>query len=325
MDTHARPITAALAACTLAFAVTAGAAPELLAPGVISTGDSESHATPSPDGRSLYFVKLTPDFAHWTVVVSHATPDGGWSEPEVAPFSGRWDDADVSFSPDGQRMYFISNRPDGGEGEARPDFDIFRMHRDGDGWTGPERVVDVASPLNEWYPVETANGTLYFGSERREGNHGPEGTADLWRARKSGDGFAAPENLGPVLNGPAQEIEAWVSPDETLMVFAAKDRPEGLGSYDLYASRWCGGAWTAPVPLAGGVNTPGWEFGPRFSADGATFWFGSNFADPPPAVRLRGAAGYEKLKQRLRSPRNGLFDIYAIDAAELALPDCPRR
>jgi hypothetical protein len=320
---NARATGLALIFCTLAAYV--HAQPALVAPGVVATGDSESHATPSPDGRSLYFVKLTPDFAHWTIVVARATEDGGWGEPAVAPFSGRWDDADVSFSPDGERLYFISNRPDGDAGEARPDFDIFRMRRADDGWTAPERVVDVASPGNEWYPVETANGTLYFGSERRSGNLGPEGTSDLWRARKAGDGFAPPENLGPVLNGAAQEIEAWVAPDETMLVYAAKDRADGLGSYDLYASRRCDGAWTAPRPLAGGVNTPGWEFGPRFSEDGATFYFGSNVAAPPATRTLQDTAGYAELTQRLRSPGNGLFDVYAADAAALALPDCPRR
>src|SRR6185369_18099840 len=65
--------------------------PSLLAPGVVSTGDSESHPVLSPDGRTLYFVKLSPDFAHWTVVASDRTTSG-WGHPSVAWFSGRWDD-----------------------------------------------------------------------------------------------------------------------------------------------------------------------------------------------------------------------------------------
>jgi len=304
--------------CALATAQS-GAAPSLLAPGVISSGDSESHATLSPDGRTLYFVKLTPDFAHWTIVVS-SQENGGWSAPVVAPFSGRWDDSDLSFSPDGNTIYFVSNRPDEESEPRRGDIDIFRMRRSGDGWDTPQRISELSSPGNEWYPNQTADGTLYFGSERRPGNLGPEGTSDLWRARWLGDHFGEPENLGAVINGNGQEIEPWISPDETTLVFAAKGRPDSLGSYDLYASRRCGNAWTTPRPLAGGVNSAGWEFGGRFSPDGDTFYFGSNIADAPPDRPLHDAAGYRELTDRLRSPRNGLFDIYSVAVSALGIP-----
>src|SRR5262245_50918132 len=178
--------------------------PALLAPGLVSTGDSESHATLSPDGRTLYFVKLSPDFAHWTVVAAERKADS-WGEPAVAWFSGRWDDADVSFSPDGSTIYFISNRPADETGSARPDTDLFRMRRTAAGWGPAERIAELSSPGNEWFPNQAQNGTLYFGSERRDGNLGPEGTADIWRARREGDHFALPENLGPVINTSGQE------------------------------------------------------------------------------------------------------------------------
>jgi hypothetical protein len=248
---------------------------------------------------------------------------GEWGAPVVAPFSGRWDDADLSFSPDGNTIYFISNRPDGDGGERRPDTDIFRMQRAGDGWSRPERIVELSSPANEWYPNQAANGTLYFGSERRPGNLGPEETSDLWRARWLGSRFAEPENLGPVINGEGEDIEAWISSDDASLVFAAKGRSDGLGSYDFYASRFCDGAWTKPQPLAGGVNTAGWEFGGRFSPDGQTFYYGSNVADAPADRTLADAQGYRELVERLRSPRNGLFDIYAVPAAALGIaPSC---
>jgi hypothetical protein len=108
---RARALRPTLLGLALACGSTAAdAAPSLFVPGVVSTGDSESHATLSPDGRTLYFVKLTPDFAHWTIVVSKRV-DGHWSEPVIAPFSGRWDDADLSFSPDGDTIYFVSDSP----------------------------------------------------------------------------------------------------------------------------------------------------------------------------------------------------------------------
>jgi len=60
-----------------------GRGPRLLAPDVVATGESESHATLSPNGKTLYSVKLKPDFAHWTAVASERR-GGRWTEPSVA-------------------------------------------------------------------------------------------------------------------------------------------------------------------------------------------------------------------------------------------------
>jgi len=59
----------------------------LFAPGIISAGDYDSHPTFTPDGREIYFLKMAPNFSPCTIFVSRYK-DGGWSEPEVAPFSG---------------------------------------------------------------------------------------------------------------------------------------------------------------------------------------------------------------------------------------------
>ena len=124
-----------------------------------------------------------------------------------------------------------------------------------------------------------------------------------------------PENLGPELNGPGQEIEPWISPDGKLLVFAAKGRSDSRGDYDLYASHLCSGGWSPPRPLAGGVNSPSWDFAGRFSPDGRSFFFASNRPRwSPPEPPLAGADGYRRLVDRLAAPGNGLFEIKA-DAA----------
>jgi|SRR2546423_7057621 hypothetical protein len=65
----------------------------IFAPGIISTDDYESHAMFSADRREIYFLKMAPNFSHWTTFVSRYK-DGGWSQPEVAPFSGQYQHAD---------------------------------------------------------------------------------------------------------------------------------------------------------------------------------------------------------------------------------------
>lgn len=302
----------ALLAAPLLPCIALAGGPVLFAEGVVSTGFDDAHVAFTPDGRTLYFVRSTPDFAHWTVLVSRRA-DGGWSAPEVAPFSGRFDDADVFVTRDGRRLFFISNRPSSATGtEARPDTEIWVMERAGAGWGPPRHVAELSSPGDEWFPVLTDDGTIYFGSDRPGGR----GKSDLWRARWLGDRFGPPENLGPAINGPDQEIEGLAFPDGRTLVFAAKGRPGGAGEYDLYASFWCAGRWTAPAALGAGVNSKGWEFGPRLSPDGRTLYFTSNrsaWTAPPRALDL------EALDRRLARPGNGLRDVYAIEVAALGL------
>jgi len=96
----------------------------LFAPGIISTGDYESHATFTPDGREMYFLKMAPTFSRWSIFVSRYK-DGSWSPPEIAPFSGQYQDADPYITADGKHFYFISDRPVEAGGERQSHHDIW--------------------------------------------------------------------------------------------------------------------------------------------------------------------------------------------------------
>src|SRR4051794_10540940 len=84
--------------------------PQVFAPGVISTGDYESSSELSPDGKTVYFLRNSPDFNFWTIYVAHRKGDS-WTKPEIAPFFGQYLDADPSIPRDNKQLYFISNRP----------------------------------------------------------------------------------------------------------------------------------------------------------------------------------------------------------------------
>jgi len=116
--------------------------PVLFGEGVISTGDYDSHPAFMPDGRTLYFVKSTPAFTFWTIVVSHFR-DGQWTTPEVAPFSGQFSDADPHITSDGKHLYFISNRPV--PGKAKRDLDIWVIDSTETGWSAPR---NLGAPIN---------------------------------------------------------------------------------------------------------------------------------------------------------------------------------
>ena len=285
--------------------------PVVFGAGVISTGDDESHPAFTPDGRMLYFLKNTPDFSHWTIVVSRFE-QGRWSAPVVAPFSGQYSDADPFITPDGQRFFFISTRPV--DGKRKEDNDIWMMEKKGAGWGAPQHLgPTINSEANEWFPTVANNGMLYFGSERPGG----QGSADIWRAPLTQGKYGAAENLGQPINSRAGEFEPLIAPDESFLIFAAAGREGGLGAFDLYVSWRKEGVWTQPLNLGEGINSSRWDFAPKLSPDGRYFFFASNrsFADRPLDKRLN----YTELISRLRSPRNGLRDIYQVEASALKL------
>ncbi|MGH8496780.1 MAG: TolB family protein [Gammaproteobacteria bacterium] len=277
----------------------------LVYPGTISTGDDESHPTLSPNGNTLYYLKNTPSFDFYTIISSEWR-DGGWSRPQTVPFSGRYADGDLVFTPDGERAYFVSFRPV--DGAARTDSEIWRLERTASGWSEPEHVAELSSPGDEWFPTLTADETMYFGSSR----DGGLGGHDIWRSRLADGIYQKPENVGAPVNSTGEEIEAFVTPAEDLLVIAAKNRGDEIGSYDLYVSRRGPAGWTTPRHPGAPINSAGWDFSPRMSPDGGLFFFTSSrgFGSMPLKKRLT----FDELERKVRAPGNGLRDIYVLDA-----------
>jgi WD40-like Beta Propeller Repeat len=285
------------------------ATPKVLAPGVLSTGDDESHASVFPDGHTLYFLKNTPSFDFYTIVYSELR-GGQWSKPQVAPFSGHYSDCDIVFTADGHRAYFVSARPV--DGKPRDNGDIWTIERDAGGnWSEPRHVDELSSPTDEWFPTLTADGTIYFGSDRPGGIGG----TDIWRARFANGKFQPPENLGAPVNSRGDEIEPFISADEQLLIIAARNRGDAVGAYDLYVAQRRGTGWDTPRHPGPPINSPGWDFAPRLSPDGKIFIFTSN--------RGFGSQGldrkltFDELERRLHGPGNGLRDIYYVRADAL--------
>jgi hypothetical protein len=282
----------------------------LVAPGVVSTGDYDSHPTFTPDGHEIYFLKMAPDFSRWSIFVSRYG-DGRWSQPEVAPFSGQYQDADPCITADGRHFYFISDRPIKSGDERQSHHDIWIMDKSGSGWSAPRHLpASINSDADEFYPMALKNGTLYFGSQRK----GCNGPCDIYRTVPQKDGSYVVENLGPPINTAAGEYEAFVTEDEQLMVFAASRRPDSLGDFDLYVShKQADGKWGEPVNLGSEVNSPARELSPKLTPNGKYLYWASSRSPALPAKPEQRTTA--QVLQALRSPGNGVGDIYQIDVS----------
>jgi Tol biopolymer transport system component len=239
--------------------------------------------------------------------------NGLWSEPQVAPFSGQYSDADPFITADGKRMFFISRRPvnPNVSPNAAGKLDIWVMDKTGSGdWSEPKDLgVPVNSEGSEFFPTLTKDGTLYFGSGRKGG----KGGIDLYRSRFVNGKYQEPENLGDAINTTFDEFEPFIAPDESFLIFMAAGRPDGRGGFDLYISYNRNGKWTQAQNLGAPINSQADELSPKITRDGKYFfWTSTRSAIDKPKTR---PWSFSELSSGYHSPQNGLGDIYYIDVS----------
>ncbi|WP_430392031.1 TolB family protein [Dyella sp. 20L07] len=304
----------------LAWVTTTAFAGELLGPGVISTGLQETSATLTPDGNTLYFMRS--DFAEKddTILVSRRR-DGRWSTPEVVSFSGQWHDSEPSLSPDGKRLFFVSNRPPhpgdapvtadmGGQKFAGTNLWFVEQQKNG-AWGEP---VHVDGALNDgamiYNPSVAANGDIYFSAHR-----GDSGKAyQIYVARRTATGYAAPQqiNLGDTTHN---RMDPAIDPDQRFLLYAGNEG-DSLGSADIYiAFRNTDGSWGKPEHLPGDINSPSLENAPSLGRHFGELYLASNRQDE---VRFpKQQDDMSSLQKRLESPLNGSRNIWRFDIADV--------
>jgi hypothetical protein len=288
-----------------------GTTPTLFAPGVVSTGMLERDIAMTPDGDELYFTRVLGSYT-FSAILGSRQVGGIWSEPEVAPFSGRYFDLEPHISPNGARFFFVSRRPSPGTTAPTDNEEIWVMDREGDHWGEPFPVGEpVNSGAAEFFPSTTVDGTLYFTRETPDGEK-------IHRARWTGEGWAEPEVLPEQVNFGRARFNAFVAPDESYLIVCAVGGPGDLGGADYYAVfRSADDRWSDPVNLGPDINTAdprAGEWSAFVTADGHTMFFMSSrteIQDRTVPQALDAAA----LAKRHDEPQNGYADIWWVDAS----------
>jgi Tol biopolymer transport system component len=238
--------------------------PEIFAPGIISTLAHEYSFTVSPDGSEIFFTRHIGEYSH---IYYTKIENGRWIEPRVAPFSGKYADYDQCFAPDGNSIYFVSDRPRPGTPFIG---DMWCTTRTVNGWSAPKNIGGpVNTDKNEACPSLTKNGALYFHAVYPDGI----GSSDIYASKSLGGMFSKPENLGSAVNSEYNDSNAFVAPDESYIIFGSS-RPGGFGNGDLYISfRDKNGEWTEAVNMEDRVNSEYSEYCPSVSPDGKFLFF----------------------------------------------------
>lgn len=191
----------------------------------------EGPATFSKDGQKGYITSVIYDKESnrelFTLdIFEIKLQDGKWVGK--VPFEHNtplYSEGHPNLSEDGERLYLVSNRPDGYGGT-----DIYVCYKKDTTWTLPLNLgPKVNSPFDEKFPFERSESELYYSSNRPTSMGG----LDIYRSFKVDGFWELGENLKVPINSPRDDFGILFYPEKKNGFFTSS-RVDGEGSDDLY-------------------------------------------------------------------------------------------
>ncbi len=287
-----------------------GNSPEFFAPGIVSDEFGNRDMAISPEGDELFFTLQHFGGRIISTILYSKLINGNWSNPEVSSFCGKFSDLEPAFSPDGKRLYFVSNRPLHDTSTEVKDYDIWFVEKQNGNWTKPVRMTEpVNSAKDEFYPAITKSGNIYFTRNMDEKDE------DIVVCKFQSGKYDTAVSLPAAINSAGGEFNAFVDADEKFIIFTGYKRKGNYGSGDLFISFNKNGIWTEAKNLGDKINGPGLTYCPYISPDKKYFFFTSSrgYFSPPFAYRQ----SLKDLKKLMHSPLNGWDNIYWMDAKSI--------
>ena len=197
---------------------------------------------------------------------------GQWQKPVLieGSINTDFDEGTASFSPDGTSLYYTYCSED----EEYPrTSEIHVSARSGAQWSAGQKLEIFRDSLSmAAHPAVSPDGYLYFVSDKIGGYGGK----DIWRISINEIGSALPENLGPGINTPGDEMFPYVREDGTL--YFSSDGHPGMGGLDLFKAVYGEETWTVEN-LKSPINSNGDDFGITFEGMRERGFFSSNRND----------------------------------------------
>ncbi|MBM3294577.1 MAG: hypothetical protein FJY82_08630 [Candidatus Aminicenantes bacterium] len=240
-----------------------GKTPEIFAPGIISTSNSEhGTVTFSPKGDEVFWATIYANPFRKKILYSRVV-DSVWTIPQIASFSHGDNEGNPTFSPDGTKLFFASWKSL--TDNEKPKHHIMYSRKTENGWSEPELVDDIINSISRYWQVSVSlNGNIYFEVEF----DGPEIYCSEYKNNK----YQKPYKID--LGFPAGM--PYISSDESYIIFSAANRPEGYGEHDLYISyKKENGKWTKGKNLGEKINSKEIDVWPIVSPDWKYLFFTS--------------------------------------------------
>lgn len=185
----------------------------------------------SPDGNTMILYRTSPGLSSGDLYESQKM-GGLWQTPQLMTqrINSSAHEPSASISPDGNEVYFTSDREGGFGGR-----DLYRIRRLPNGeWSLPLNLGPTVNTANdEDAPFMHSDGmTLFFSSN----GHATMGGYDVFKTvlmDADRNGWGDPENLGYPLNTVNDDIYFCLSEDGQTGYFSS-ERTEGMGGQDIY-------------------------------------------------------------------------------------------
>jgi len=222
-----------------------GFIPEIFDPRIISIEHSELDTPFSPDIKEIYFRRTDEELEnHWLVAIQYK--DNLWTESFVVP--------NGEISPDGKIMY-IENK---------------YRERTSFGWSEEKSLGAPFDSIPIMRLTASSKGTYYFDTSPFYDKSARVGTISYSRLI---DGIREKPRTFEIDMG-TRKTHPFIAPDESYLIWDARDREGGYGNADMYISfRQKDGSWGAAINLGDKINTEHSDRYGSVTSDGKYFFF----------------------------------------------------
>ncbi|MBQ0786567.1 MAG: PD40 domain-containing protein [Oceanihabitans sp.] len=260
----------------------------------------------SNSGNEAFFTIQSPD-AQISQIAVVKKEKKEWLEPELLAFNDSFMYLEPFLSSNGNRLFFVSDRPLDNTSSEKKDFDIWYVDRNNsnDTWSAPKNIGEpINSTFNEFYPSVSRNNNLYFTMEAPNGL----GKDDIYFSKWNAGSYEAPVLLDENINSSGYEFNAFISREEKFIVYTKYNEDGGQGSGDLYISRKDeNGKWGKAKNLGVPINTKYMEYCPFYDAENQILYFTSKRRNLEP----RKFKDILDFKSYVQENPNGLSRIYS--------------
>lgn len=176
-----------------------------------------------------------------------------------------YNEGPVAFSKDGEWVVFTKNIFESGIRQIPEAGGTLAMYiaevDENNVWSNVKALPFNVNGYSAGYPAFSPNGKLLYFSSNREGGFGGW---DLYAAFKTATGWSVPQNLGPVINTPGDEVSPHL---DGKSLYFSSDYHHGLGGMDIFRAEKIGGDWGEVYHLGNTVNSSYDDYGYIFNAE----------------------------------------------------------
>ncbi|MDX1685259.1 MAG: hypothetical protein R3275_08475 [Saprospiraceae bacterium] len=271
------------------------------------------YATHFVDLQSRFSIKGEMDNRPKAVLLS--TPDGE-NVDHTDPLKVQDREGDsfgfVSYAANGRLMVYVKSEFKADASAVEKAYDgmalFYAVSDESGAWKD-----DIAFPFNSTeydngFPFVSDDGkSLFYSSDMPGGSGG----FDIYVSHFENGNWTLPENLGPEVNTPGNEITPYLSDGK---LYFASDWLPGLGGYDVYSIHNVDNHWMGLAHMGACVNSPADDFGFVMDPARKSAYFTSS---------RKGGKGYDDI-YRIRD-HNNISEIELVSTRAMEVPEIGSR